>query len=67
MSLRLKINLIVGMLTALFVRCLTALQLDNLRYSIKKEVIAANRVAAQLLNRMVMVAASDGTPAMLTF
>lgn len=67
MSLRLKINLIVGMLTALFLCGLTALQVDNLRDSIKEEVIAANRVATQLLNRMVMVAASDGTAAMQTF
>ncbi len=67
MSLRLKINLIVGMLTALFLCGLTVLQVDNLRDSTKEEVIAANRVAAQLLNRMVSVAASDGTAAMLIF
>lgn len=67
MSLRLKINLIVGMLTLTFVAGLLALQIRNLRASVKEEVVAANRVASQLLNRMAGLHASEGTPAMLSF
>ena len=52
MSLRLKINLIVGLLTVLFVVGLLALQIDNRRDSVHEEVVAANRVAAQLLKQI---------------
>jgi two-component system, NarL family, sensor histidine kinase UhpB len=64
MSLRLKIHLIVGSLVTLFVLALIALQLQATRDSVREEVVAANRVAAQLLKRTVMLQASQGTPAM---
>lgn len=67
MSLRLTINLIVGMLTALFVAGLMALQVGNMRDSVKEEVVAANRVASQMLARLVRLHAAQGTPAMLAF
>ena len=67
MSLRLKINLIVGMLTVLFVAELLALQIDSMRTSINEEVVAANRVASQLLKRIAERHAADGTPGMLSF
>lgn len=67
MSLRLKINLIVGTLTVMFVVGLLALQIGNLRVSVNEEVVAANRVASQLLKRMAGLRASEGTPAMLSF
>jgi two-component system, NarL family, sensor histidine kinase UhpB len=67
MSLRLKINLIVGALTCLFVAAVLALQLRSLRESVHEEVVAANRVAAQLLDRTVWRYAAQGTPAMLGF
>jgi two-component system sensor histidine kinase UhpB len=67
MSLRLKINLIVGLLTVAFVAAVLGLQLRNLRDAVKEEVVAANRVAAQLLDRLTWVYAAQGTPAMLTF
>lgn len=67
MSLRLKINLIVGLLTLGFVVGVLTLQLRNMRDSVKEEVVAANRVAAQMLNRMTWLYAAQGTPAMLAF
>ena len=67
MSLRLKINLIVGSLTALFVGALFWLQLRAMRESVHEEVVAANRVAAQLLDRTAWRYAAQGRPAMLAF
>ncbi len=67
MTLRLKINLIVGVLTLLFVLAVLALQLRNMRESVREEVVAANRVAAQLLDRTVWRYAAQGTTALLGF
>lgn len=67
MSLRLKIHLIVGVLVTLFVAGVLGLQLRSLREGVHEEVIAANRVAAQLLRRTAWLQAAQGTPAMLAF
>ena len=67
MTLRLKINLIVGALTVLFLAAVIALQLRSMRESVNEEVVAANRVASQLLNRTAWRYAAQGTPAMLAF
>ena len=67
MTLRLKINLLVGALTLLFVATVLALQLRSVREAAHEEVAAANRVAAQLLNRTAWRYAAQGTPAMLAF
>lgn len=67
MTLRLKINLIVGALTVLFMAAVIALQMRSMRDSVHEEVVAANRVAAQMLNRTVWGYAAQGTPAMLAF
>jgi len=67
MTLRLKINLIVSLLTLLFVAAMLALQMRAMRESVHEEVVAANRVAAQLLNRTAWLYAAQGTPAMLSF
>lgn len=67
MSLRLKINLIVGALTLLFVAALLGQQFGNMRKSVNEEVIAANRVAAQLLNRTVWGYAAQGTQALVAY
>lgn len=67
MTLRLKINLIVSLLSLLFVAAMLALQLRAMRESVQEEVVAANRVAAQLLNRTAWLYAAQGTPAMLSF
>lgn len=66
-SLRLKINLIVGALTLLFVAVLLMLQLRNMRDSVNEETMAANRVASQLLNRSAMGQAAQGMPALKAF
>jgi two-component system sensor histidine kinase UhpB len=66
-TLRLKINLIVGALTLLFLIAVLTLQLRSMRDSVQEEVVAANRVASQLLNRTVWRYAAQGTPAMLAF
>jgi two-component system sensor histidine kinase UhpB len=60
MTLRLKINLIVGALTLLFVVALLAQKLGDMRNSVNEEVVAAHRVAAQLLNRVVWGYAAQG-------
>ena len=67
MSLRFKINLIVGVLTLLFVAALTALQFRSLRDSVREEVASANRVATQMLNRTAWRYAAQGPQAMLAF
>ena len=67
MSLRLKLHLIVGSLSLLFVAAVFALQFDAMRQSVHEEVVAANRVAAQLLKRTAMLDAGEGTPGMLSF
>jgi two-component system, NarL family, sensor histidine kinase UhpB len=67
MTLRLKINLIVGALTLVFVVAMMALQLRSMRESVGEEVLAANRVAAQLLNRTAWRYTAQGTTAMLAF
>lgn len=54
MTLRLKINLIVGALTLLFVAALLGLEWRGMRASVREEVAAANRVAAQFIQRTVM-------------
>ncbi len=67
MTLRLKINLIVAALTLLFVAAVVSLQVTHMRASVAEETVAANRVAAQLLNRTALLHAAQGTPAMLAF
>ena len=67
MSLRGKINLIVGTMTLLFVAALLGLHFKDMRAAVHEEVVAANRVAAQLLNRTVWRYAAAGTPVMLGF
>ena len=67
MSLRLKINLIVGLLTLLFLGVVLSLQLRSLHDSVSEEVEAANRVASQLLNRTAWLYAAQGTAAMRAF
>jgi two-component system sensor histidine kinase UhpB len=67
MTLRLQINLIVGVLTLLFVAAILGLHLHNMREAVREEVVAANRVATQLLDRTVWGQAAQGTPALLDF
>jgi two-component system sensor histidine kinase UhpB len=67
MSLRLRINLIVGMLTLAFAVTVVALQYRSLRDSVAEEVAAAHSVALQLLQHAALRHAAQGTPAMLGF
>jgi len=67
MTLRLKINLLVSLLTLAFVAGVLWLQIGNMRASIREEVVAANRVASQMLTRLSFLYAAEGTPAMLAF
>jgi two-component system sensor histidine kinase UhpB len=67
MTLRLKINLIVGMLTLLFAAALVAQEFEDERQSVREEVVAANRVAAQLLNRLVWEYSSQGPQRLLSY
>lgn len=67
MTLRLKINLIVGVLTFVFLAVLTAVQFRNLRDAVREEVASANRVAIQLLNRTTWRYAAQGPQALLAF
>ena len=67
MSLRLKIQLVVVLLTLLFIGAVLTLQYRAFKESVNEEVVAANRVAAQLLNRTAWLYAAQGTPAMLAF
>jgi len=63
-SLRLQINLIVCAITALFVAALLALKVAGMRQSVHEEVVAAHRVASQLLNRTVWGYAAQGPEAL---
>jgi two-component system sensor histidine kinase UhpB len=67
MSLRLKLHLIVGGLSLLFVLVAMALQFEALRETVHEDVGAANRVAVQLLRQTVRVHAAAGTGALLPY
>lgn len=67
MTLRLKIHLIVGALTLLFVAALLAQQFGDMRKSVNEEVVAANRVAAQMLRRAVWAHAAQGPQALMAY
>ncbi len=51
-SLRMQIHLIVAALMGVFVVTVIVMQIDATRRSVREEIVAANRVAAQLLQRV---------------
>jgi len=64
MKLRTRLNLVLTGLTAVFVLVLVLDEIRSTRASIREEIEAANRVAAQLLGRLALsYADSGGTPA----
>ena len=67
LPLRVKINLIVGATTLLFVGVLLGLQFKDMRNSVHEEVVAANRVTSQLLSRTVGLQNEAGTQVLLRF
>jgi two-component system, NarL family, sensor histidine kinase UhpB len=67
MTLRLQINLIITVLTAVFASALIWLQIDNTRSAVREEVLGANVVATQLLSRMSWVDGSGGLEGALKY
>jgi two-component system sensor histidine kinase UhpB len=59
-KLRTRLNLVVGGLTALFVVVLCTAQVQTTRASVREEIEAANRVAAQLLGRLATIYSREG-------
>ncbi len=64
MKLRTRLNLVVAGLTAAFVVVLILVEFRDTRSSIREEIEAANRVAAQLLGRLTAIYSSEGGPEM---
>jgi two-component system, NarL family, sensor histidine kinase UhpB len=60
MKLRTRLNLVVAGLTAAFVLVLISAEIQATRASIREEIEAANRVAAQLLGRLAFIYSSFG-------
>jgi two-component system sensor histidine kinase UhpB len=67
MTLRLKLHLIVAVLTLLFVTAVLALQVRAIRKSVNEEVVAANRVAVQMLGRLALLPAAQAAASMRAF
>ena len=66
-SLHLRLNLIVASLMGLFIAALVWQQIDNTRASVREEIVASNRVATQLLERVSWIVTRGGPQAMLGF
>jgi two-component system, NarL family, sensor histidine kinase UhpB len=64
-KLRTRLNLVVAGLTAAFVIVLVAAQIRSARVSVREEIAAANRVAAQLLRPLAAVYSQEGGPRLL--
>jgi two-component system, NarL family, sensor histidine kinase UhpB len=62
MRLRTRLNLVVAGLSAAFMIVLIAAEIQSARSSVREEIEAANRVAAQLLGRLVSVYSHVGGP-----
>jgi two-component system sensor histidine kinase UhpB len=62
MRLRTRLNLVVAGLSAAFVIVLIAAEIQSTRSSVREEIEAANRVASQLLGRLVSVYSHVGGP-----
>jgi two-component system, NarL family, sensor histidine kinase UhpB len=62
MRLRTRLNLVVAALSAAFVIVLIAAEIQSMRESVREEIEAANRVAAQMLGRLAVVYSTIGGP-----
>jgi two-component system, NarL family, sensor histidine kinase UhpB len=60
MKLRTRLNLVVTGLTAVFMGVLIMSEIRELRASVREEMEAANRVATQLLGRLVYIYSREG-------
>jgi len=59
-SLRFRVNAIVAALMSLFVIALLALQIQGTRHGVQEEIVGANRVAGQLLERVGWIYSTSG-------
>jgi two-component system sensor histidine kinase UhpB len=62
MKLRTRLNLMVTGLTAVFMGVLIMSEIQEMRASVREEIEAANRVASQLLGRLVFIYSREGGP-----
>ena len=62
MSLRLQINLIIGVMLLCFASLLIGLQLEDTRRSVDDEMEGANMVATQVLSRLEAVSNQTSSP-----
>ena len=60
LSLRHKINLIFGVISMLVLGLLVMVQIQSARTSVREEIEASNRIAAQLLGRITWLSAMGG-------
>jgi two-component system sensor histidine kinase UhpB len=60
MKLRTRLNLVVAGLTAIFVAVLITAEFQSTQISVREEIEAANRVAAQLLGRLASIYSREG-------
>ena len=59
-SLRFRVNAIVAALMSLFVAALLVLQIQATRHGVQEEIVGANRVAGQLLERVGWIYSTSG-------
>jgi len=62
MRLRTRLNLVVTGLSAAFLMVLIAAEIQSMRGSVREEIEAANRVAAQFLGRLTAIYSNVGGP-----
>src|ERR1700733_8158257 len=62
MRLRTRLNLVVTGLSAAFLLVLIAAEIQSMRGSVREEIEAANRVAAQFLGRLTAIYSNVGGP-----
>lgn len=67
LSLQATLHALVAGVVGLFLAALLWLQIDATRAGVREEIVAANRVAAQLLERVSWIVSRSGPDAMLGF
>lgn len=66
-TLRTRLVLAISLLALAFCALLLAIQIETTRRAVHEEVEAANRIATQLLSRVVQIAGAEGLPALRQF
>lgn len=67
MNLRLQLGLLMAAIIIALATVLAWVDLDTVRRGVAEEMAASNRIATQLLRRVVVLNAEGGTPALLQF